>query len=130
VAKARSLGIRIDAVPGVSAVTALVSIAGVMGNQFTFAGFAPHKKGRETFFGELSDYEHPVVFFESTHRILKALEMIARLHADVTVYMGRELTKFHEEVRVGTAAVLLEQLLADPVKQKGEFVLLLAFSRS
>ncbi len=127
IAAARQLGVRIDAVPGASAVTALVSIAGIAGNQFTFAGFAPHKKGRETFFTQLEVYGHPVVFFESTHRIMKALEMIAKIHPSVLVYMGRELTKFHEEVRVGLASELLQQLSEQPVKQKGEFVLLLAF---
>jgi 16S rRNA (cytidine1402-2'-O)-methyltransferase len=125
--KVRNAGICIDAIPGPSAVTTLMSIAGVPGNQFTFMGFAPHKKGRETFIRELGKYNHPVIFFESTHRIMKALSSIAAHHSDTTVYMGRELTKFHEEVLVGTARELFTILTEDPVKQKGEFVLLLAF---
>ncbi len=126
ISQVRAAGVRIDAIPGASAVTALVSIVGVPGNQFTFAGFAPHKKGRETFFRNLALHGHAVVFFESTHRILKALESLAGIYPDVTVYMGRELTKMHEEVRVGKPAEILAQLTTEPVKQKGEFVLLLA----
>ncbi len=127
ISQVRAAGIQIVSVPGPSAVTALVSIAGVPGNQFTFAGFAPHKKGRETFFRNLSVYGHAVVFFESTHRILKTLEALVAVYPDITVYVGRELTKFHEEVRVGKPDEILRQLTDEPVKQKGEFVLLLAF---
>ncbi len=123
---ARAAGVRIEAIPGPSAVTALISIAGVPGNQFTFAGFVPHKKGRQTFFRDLAQHGHPVVFFEATHRILKTLTMLAELYPQETVYVGRELTKIHEEVLVGQPAEVLETLLATPVKQKGEFVVILA----
>lgn len=123
----RAAGARVEVIPGPSAVTAAVSLAGFTGNQFTFLGFAPQKKGRETFFKTLTDYDHPVVFFESTHRIIKALGTLAELERDTpiswTIYLARELTKLHEECLVGTAAELLTQLEADPVKQKGEFVI-------
>ena len=66
VSLAREAGIRVDAIPGPSAVTAAFSIAGLSGNQFAFLGFAPQKKGRETFFKSLRTYELPVMFFEST----------------------------------------------------------------
>ena len=49
VARARVAGARIDAIPGASALTTAFSIAGIAGNQFTFLGFVPQKKGRETF---------------------------------------------------------------------------------
>jgi len=124
VQQARAQGIRIDAVPGASAVTAAVSIAGLAGNQFTFLGFVPQKKGRQTFFAELADYTHPVLFFESTHRILKTLESLHSLSADRKILLGRELTKLHEEMLSGTASELLALLLATPVKQKGEFVVM------
>lgn len=123
----REAGIRIEAIPGPSAVTALMSIAGIPGNQFTFAGFVPHKKGRQTFFKELEKYGHPVVFFEATHRILKTLESLAELYPEHALYVGRELTKIHEEVMVGNPQTILVTLTEEPVRQKGEFVLLLAF---
>lgn len=126
VKQAREAGILIEAIPGASAVTAVVSLAGIAGNQFSFLGFIPHKKGRETFFKNLADYEHPTVFFESTHRVLKTLESLAKSYPDATLYIGRELTKMHEELLVGTPAEVLEVLTVSPVKQKGEFVLVVS----
>ena len=121
----RQAGIRIEAVPGPSALTAAISIAGLSGNQFTFLGYIPQKKGRQTFFTELNQYSHPVICFESTHRIIKTLEALRDLSAVCKVTIGRELTKLHEEMVTGTPAELLEILQNDPVKQKGEFVLIL-----
>lgn len=122
---ARDIGARLEAIPGPSAVTAAMSIAGIVGNQFSFLGFVPQKKGRETFFKGLVAFAHPVVFFESTHRIMKTLELLAATYPDATLYVGRELTKFHEEMVVGSPATLLDRFAAEPVKQKGEFVLIL-----
>jgi len=124
VQQARAADILIEAIPGPSAVTTAMSLAGITGNQFTFLGFVPQKKGRETFFKEINQCIQPAVCFESTHRILKALEQLAALQPASTVYLGRELTKMHEELLVGTAAQLLETLTNTPVKQKGEFVMI------
>jgi len=124
VQQARAANILIEAIPGPSAVTTAMSLAGITGNQFTFLGFVPQKKGRETFFKEIDQCVQPAVCFESTHRILKALEQLVALKPESTVYLGRELTKMHEEMLVGTAAELLETLTDTPVKQKGEFVMI------
>jgi len=122
---ARAAGARVEAIPGPSAVTTAVSLAGIAGNQFTFLGFVPHKKGRETFFRNLSAYEiQPVIFFESTHRIMKALQQLSVAVPTARVYLARELTKLYEEMLIGTPAELLEILEAEPVRQKGEFVVL------
>ena len=121
---ARAQGCRIEAIPGASAVTAAISIAGIAGNQFSFLGFVPQKKGRETFFKGLAAFPHPVIFFESTHRIMKTLESLAKLYPDSVLYIGRELTKFHEEMVVGNSVDLLERFQQNAVKQKGEFVLI------
>lgn len=119
---------RIDAIPGPSAITAAFSIAGLAGNQFSFLGFIPQKKGRQTFLIKLATYDHPVIFFESTHRICKLLAALAEQYPTATVYLARELTKLHEEMRIGTPTALLEQLEANPVKQKGEFVVIITLS--
>ena len=122
---ARAAGARVEAIPGPSAVTTAVSLAGIAGNQFTFLGFVPHKKGRETFFRNLSTYEiQPVIFFESTHRIIKTLQQLSVAVPTARVYVARELTKLFEELLVGNATDLLIQLESNPVKQKGEFVVL------
>jgi 16S rRNA (cytidine1402-2'-O)-methyltransferase len=125
VRQARAAGVRIDAVPGASSITAAISIAGVNGNQFSFLGFVPSKKGRETFFLDLELYDHPTVFLEATHRILKTLENLAEKYPNSTLHLGRELTKMHEEMLVGTPAEILMILTTTPVKQKGEFVAVL-----
>ena len=125
VARARAVGARVDAIPGASAVTAAVSIAGFTGNQFSFLGFAPQKKGRETFFASLLHYAHPVVFFESTHRIIKTLTSLAEHAPAAKLYIGRELTKMHEEMLVGTAGEIISILEGEPVRQKGEFVIII-----
>lgn len=121
---ARRAGARVEVIPGPSAVTAAVSLAGIAGNQFTFLGFVPHKKGRETFFKNLSEWPSPVVFFESTHRILKTLEALERELPEAHVHLARELTKLYEELLTGTPTELLASLTTDIVKQKGEFVVI------
>ncbi len=121
---ARAAGARIDAIPGPSAVTAAISIAGIPGNQFSFLGFVPQKKGRETFFRELDAYDHPVLFFESTHRIMKTLSSLHTFYPDTPLYIGRELTKFHEEMIIGTPQHITTLLETAPVRQKGEFVII------
>ena len=121
---ARAAGIRIDAIPGASSITAAISIAGISGNQFSFLGFVPSKKGRETFFADLELYDHPIVFLEATHRIVKALQTLVALYPASTIYMGRELTKMHEEMLVGKPQEILDILEKFTVKQKGEFVLI------
>ncbi len=126
VAAAREQDCRIEAIPGASAVTAAFSIAGLSGNQFSFLGFVPQKKGRQTFFADLELYEHPVMFFESSHRITKTLEALATQYPNATVMLGRELTKLYEEMLKGTPDVLLATLQATPVKQKGEFVVIVS----
>jgi 16S rRNA (cytidine1402-2'-O)-methyltransferase len=121
---ARAGGARVEVIPGPSSITAAVSLAGIAGNQFTFLGFAPQKKGRQTFFERLPTHAQPVVFLESTHRILKALDSLSAAVPTATVYLARELTKLHETLHVGTAADLLAELQAEPVKQRGEFVVI------
>jgi 16S rRNA (cytidine1402-2'-O)-methyltransferase len=120
----REAGFTIEVIPGPSAVTASFSLAGIAGNQFSFLGFIPQKKGRETFFRKLTDAEIPTMFFESTHRILKTLESLNEFVPEAKVYLAREITKMYEEMIIGTPAELLEQLNDNPVKQKGEFVVI------
>lgn len=126
VAKAREAGATIEAIPGASAITAAFSIAGIAGNQFAFLGFVPQKKGRETFFKSLVSYETPVMFFESTHRIMKTLESLKNLSIDRKVSVAREITKMHEEFVSGSAEELLEYFTEKPERQKGEFVVMVS----
>ena len=122
VTRARAAGARVDAIPGASAITAAFSIAGITGNQFAFLGYAPQKKGRETFFKSLADYDIPVMFFESTHRIMKTLEALDKLATDKKISIGRELTKMHEEFVSGSPTEMLAYFETHTDHQKGEFV--------
>lgn len=79
VLKKMSESVKIEAVPGPSALTAALSISGLPTDKFIFMGFPPHKKGRETFLRRIVLSEWPVVVYESKHRIIKFLEELKKL---------------------------------------------------
>lgn len=124
VARATEAGIRVVPIPGVSALSAIVSVAGIDMREFVFLGFPPHKKGRETFFKSVAAQEFPVVYYESPHRVMKNLEMLEKFVPEKKVILGRELTKMFEEVKRGTVAEILAYYRENDVKIKGEFVII------
>ena len=107
---------KIESVPGPSALTAALSIAGVPVHDFVFLGFLPHKKGRETLFKEIAGLERTAVFYESPHRIIKALESLQKFAPTKKVVIARELTKMFEQIVSGTPAELLEYFSKNPSK--------------
>ena len=111
-------------IPGVSALATLVSVAGIDMREFTFLGFPPHKKGRETFFRKVAAAEMPVMYYESPHRVLKNLELLASFASGKRVIIGRELTKLFEEIVRGTMEEALTYFSEHPEKVKGEFVVI------
>ncbi len=122
VADAVAAGVVVVPIPGASAVTTALSVCGFPTARFTFVGFPPQKKGRETFFRELGEIPHTVVLYEATHRIEKTLLALASLNRKLCVC--RELTKLHETIYRGTAQEILQALEA--TSTKGEFVIVLA----
>ncbi len=118
----------IAAVPGPSALTAAVSIAGMPIDEFVFIGFLPHKKGRETLFKEIAVSPRAFIFYESTHRIEKALQSLHdHMEASGTlrpVTIARELTKMFEEVESLFPLDHIARINADQNKKRGEFVVL------
>lgn len=118
--------VSVTAVPGPSALTAALSIAGVPSSDFLFLGFLPHKKGRETLFKEIGESKRPVIFYESPHRILKTLESLSAHAGERRIMLARELTKIYEEMLAGTPEMLRARLMGDSQKQKGEFVVIVA----
>lgn len=116
-------GCKVLPVPGPSAITALLSVAGLPDHRFAFWGFVPQKKGRKTFLEALAAAAMPVVFYESPHRILKTLEVLAALVPKKRMCIGREMTKHFEEYPVGSVAELYDYYRAHPEKVKGEFSL-------
>lgn len=116
--------VEIVSIPGACALTSAISISGLPMSQFTFFGFLPHKKGRQKKLDEGLEYSHSVIFYESTHRILKLLEEIQKRQPERKIIICKELTKMHENVLLGNAEELLVQFAQTPSLQKGEFVLI------
>lgn len=117
----------IETIPGASALTAAIAIAGVTHTAFTFYGFVPHKKGRKTFFETVRDADIVAVFYESPHRIEKTFAALAEtLSGEREVTVCRELTKLHEEVVSGSAQELVEYFVTHREKVRGEFVVIVS----
>ena len=111
-------------VPGSSALITALSASGLPIHEFTFLGFLPHKKGRETLFKEIAQSKRTMVFYESPHRILKTLESLIKFCPKKKVCIARELTKIYEEFKTGTPAEVLEYLEKNKEKQRGEFTVI------
>jgi len=114
--------LRIVPIPGSSALTTLASIAGVPMDKFLFLGYPPHKKGRRKFFAEVVANLHPVVFYESPHRIIKSLKELEALDNILSVVIGRELTKQFETIYRGSIKLVLSKLQQEKIR--GEFVVI------
>lgn len=119
----------IESIPGPSALTAAVSLAGVGFDRFLFLGFLPHKKGRQTIIKEIMASHHSVVLYESKHRILKLLQELLDFSDDIEnkkeLTIAREITKMHESLYFGSIEEVKNKLELDPNNQKGEFVVLI-----
>jgi 16S rRNA (cytidine1402-2'-O)-methyltransferase len=118
----RNSEIQIVPIPGASAITTLLSIAGIGTDKFLFLGYPPHKKGRKKFFEEVVASKHPVLFYESPHRIMKSLKEMEALDPKLFLVVGRELTKQFETIYRGSSKEIQKKLEENPIK--GEFVLL------
>lgn len=111
-------------VPGATALITALSASGLPTHEFTFLGFLPHKKGRETIFKEIAEAKRTMIFYESPHRILKTLESLVKFCPNKKICVARELTKIYEEIKTDTPAGILEYFLKNKEKQRGEFTVL------
>ena len=111
-------------IPGASALGALVSVSGIDMQQFVFMGFPPHKKGRETFFKKIAAAEHPTVYYDSPHRVLKNIELLEKLGSEKKIIIGRELTKMFEEIVRGDIPEIKKYFQGHHEKMKGEFAII------
>lgn len=118
--------VEIIAIPGPSAVISALSVSGLNAAEFTFLGFLPHKKGRETLFREIATSERVMTFYESPHRILKALESLEKFAPNKKVTIARELTKVFEQIVSGTPSEVLEYFTKNTDKVRGEFVVIVS----
>ena len=109
VAAAARAGIKIEVVPGPSAVTAALAMSGFAGDAFSFLGFLPRRrKDRQSALREASSSVVPLVIFEAPHRLRATLADMDTVLGGRPLAVCRELTKLHEEVFRGTASQALE----------------------
>ncbi len=127
----KNINLTIIPIPGCSALITAASISGFPMDRFTFLGFPPHKKKRNKFFEklfrQLADLKHPIVFYESPHRIIKTLEEVSnksqKLNLNLQVIVCRELTKKFETIYRGTIDEVIKKIKDDKIK--GEFTVII-----
>ncbi len=122
-------GIKIEVVPGATALITALTASGLPAHAFVFEGFLPPKSaGRRKKLEEFKGEKRTVIFYESPHRLLKALKDIEEVLDNPTVVCARELTKKFEEIKKGTTLELLDHFTRH--SPKGEFVLLIDHLRT
>jgi 16S rRNA (cytidine1402-2'-O)-methyltransferase len=115
-------GISVGCLPGATAFVPALVNSGLPADRFTFEGFLPHKKGRQTRLNSLKEEERTMIFYESPHRLLKTLEQLAEvLGTDRPASVSRELTKMYEETLNGTLAEVNAYFSTKTIK--GEIVI-------
>lgn len=127
---AHAAGVPVSPIPGPSAMTAALSVAGLPTDSFCFEGFLPaKKKARFDALAGLREEARTMVFYESVHRITEMLDaLLAAFGPDRAVFVGRELTKMYEQCVFGTLGELHRQLLDGSIPKKGEFVIVVGGS--
>jgi len=127
----RNINLTIIPIPGCSALVSAASISGFPMDRFTFLGFPPHKKKRNKFFEELFrqliDLKHPIIIYESPHRIIKTLEEInnksQKFNLNPQIIVCRELTKKFETIYRGMINEVIKKIKDDKIK--GEFTVII-----
>jgi 16S rRNA (cytidine1402-2'-O)-methyltransferase len=120
-------GIRVECVPGPSALVAALSICGIAAERFTFEGFLPRRTAaRREHLEALRREPRTMVFYEAVHRVKPMVtDLIAVFGPDRQAALARELTKLHESLDVATLAEIGARL-GESIPLKGEFVLVVA----
>jgi len=119
-------GIVVSSLPGPNALTAALVASGLPSEQFYFAGFLPHKKGRKTKWENLAEREETIIAYESPYRIEKfMMECESYIGSDRLICIARELTKIHEEYIRGTVTEV-KAILEERDSIKGEMVVIIA----
>ena len=123
VASAHSAGIRVEPIPGPSAVVAALSASGLAEGEFVFVGFPPSRSNaRIAWFTKLQQETRVIILYEAPHRIVATLQAMLGAFGDRPIAVAREITKTHEDVVVGRLAKFVE---APPIA-KGEFTLVVS----
>lgn len=124
VIEAKKENLPVTAIPGANAPLTALALSGLPNDRFLFAGFLPSKdKARRDVLEELASIRSTLIFFETAPRLTKSLAAIDAIMPGRDVAVARELTKFYEECRTGTARTLQTHYETSP--PKGEIVLLI-----
>ncbi|MCS6829359.1 MAG: 16S rRNA (cytidine(1402)-2'-O)-methyltransferase [Armatimonadota bacterium] len=122
--RAREEGIRVVCVPGASAITAAVSIAGLADGRFVFDGFPPRRANeRRAYLQSLKSERRAVVWFEAPHRLCSLLKEVLEVLGERDLFIARELTKQFEEARLARVSEWLAHFEQTP--PRGEFTVVL-----
>ena len=126
VAAAHENAVRVVPVAGPSAVAAALSAAGLPTDRYCFEGFLPAKqKARRDRLAALGTETRSIVFYESVHRVRDSLaDMVDALGSERAAFVGRELTKMHEQCVQASLTELLRQIDEGDIPSKGEFVVI------
>ncbi len=117
-------GIKLESLPGATALIPALIKSGFPNDRFVFEGFLPHKKGRKTKIEKLIDEDRTIIFYESPHRLLKTLTQLAEILGEKReASVSRELTKLYEQTLTDTLAGLIKHF--SEIAPKGEIVLVL-----
>lgn len=115
-------GLKVVPIPGPSAVTTALIASGLPTDKFLFLGFAPRQQtARLSALSEVASLPYTIVFYESPHRLLAFLADLEQVFGDRRLSVGRELTKMHEEIWIGSISEAI--VYFDQTKIKGEFTL-------
>jgi len=125
---AAEAGIDVEAIPGPSAITTALAVAGLPVSRFCFEGFLPaRERERRAHLAQLADETRTLVFFEAPHRITATLaDLAAELGNDRRAVVARELTKAHETIYRGTLAELAQRASKEDNFTRGEITLVVA----
>ena len=127
VSRARLTGIKVIPVPGASAAISALSVSGLPCGRFIFEGFLPVKqKAKKDYLESFRNEKRSVVFYESPHRIIDTLELLAELFPGRQICVARELTKRFETITTAATEFIFAFSKEDGDQQKGEFVIVLA----
>jgi 16S rRNA (cytidine1402-2'-O)-methyltransferase len=125
VAEAVKEGIKVESIPGPSAVIVALSVSGLPTDRFIFEGFLPKKPGkRRKALEVLKDDERTVIIYESPFRLLKTLVDVKNIFGERPLAVCRELTKKFEEIMRGSAGEVIERIKDQRVR--GEIVLVIS----
>ena len=126
VAAAHAAGVEVVPMPGPCAAVAALSASGLPSARFAFEGFLPARAAaRQAALAALLQEPRTLIFYEAPHRLLALLDDVAAVFGERPAALAKELTKVHEAVINGTAVRLKAWLLAEPGRERGEFVLIL-----